>query len=219
MSIDGKEQINTQTGNVSAQYRYGNSELGWAHGYLLTPLKSIFSKIGPSTIFELGCGNGSVANWLHSLGYSVVGIDYSNSGIAEANKAFPDVRLEVGSAYDDLPAKYGKFSLVVSLEVIEHLYSPRIFVKNIYDLLEPGGYAVISTPFHGYWKNLALALAGKWDNHFTVLWDGGHIKFWSERTIGELLKEAGFVDIQYRRAGRIPVLAKSMIVVVRKPNQ
>ena len=219
MKEDGKERINTKTGSMWAQYRYGNSELGWAHGYLLPSLKSIISKIGPRKLFELGCGNGSVANWLHDLGYSVVGVDYSNEGIAQANKAFPDVRLEVGSAYDDLPAKYGKFPLVISLEVIEHLYSPRIFVKNIYGLLEPGGYAVISTPFHGYWKNLALALTGKWDNHFTALWDGGHIKFWSEKTIRELLKEAGFVDIQYYRAGRIPVLAKSMIVVVRKPNK
>lgn len=217
MSKDGKEQASTQTGTTSAQYRYGNSELGWAHGYLLSPLKSIISKFGPSKVFELGCGNGSVANWLQSLGYTVIGIDYSSSGIAHANKAFPEVRLEVGSAYDDLPAKYGKFPLVISLEVIEHLYYPRIFVKNIHDLLEPGGYAVISTPFHGYWKNLALALAGKLDNHFTALWDGGHIKFWSERTIGELLKEAGFVDIQFHRVGRIPALAKSMIVVVRKP--
>ena len=130
MRTDGKEQENTQTGNTSAQYRYGNSELGWAHGYLLSPLKSIVSKIGPCKVFELGCGNGSVANWLHGLGYTVTGIDYSISGIAQANKAFPEVRLEVGSAYDDLSAKYGKFPLIISLEVIEHLYSPRIFVKR-----------------------------------------------------------------------------------------
>jgi 2-polyprenyl-6-hydroxyphenyl methylase/3-demethylubiquinone-9 3-methyltransferase len=37
--------------------------------------------------------------------------------------------------------------------------------------------SVISTPFHGYWKNIALAVSGKFDDHFTALWNGGHIKF------------------------------------------
>ena len=77
--------------------------------------------------------------------------------------------------------------------------------------------AIISTPYHGYWKNLALALSGRMDAHFTALWDHGHIKFWSRRTLGDLLREAGFVDIRFWRVGRVPALAKSMIVMARKP--
>jgi 2-polyprenyl-6-hydroxyphenyl methylase/3-demethylubiquinone-9 3-methyltransferase len=78
------------------------------------------------------------------------------------------------------------------------------------------GVAVISTPYHGYWKNLAQALTGKMDGHFTALWDHGHIKFWSMRTLGELLREAGFVDVRFERVGRVPALAKSMVAVARK---
>jgi fructose-1,6-bisphosphatase/inositol monophosphatase family enzyme len=74
----------------------------------------------------------------------------------------------------------------------------------------------VSTPYHGYWKNLALALAGKLDNHFTALWDHGHIKFWSIATLRHLLQEAGFQSIAFHRVGRIPLLAKSMIAVARK---
>lgn len=76
---------------------------------------------------------------------------------------------------------------------------------------------MISTPYHGYWKNLALALAGKMDDHFTALWDHGHIKFWSVRTLDALLEEAGFVDVCFERVGRVPALAKSMVAVARKP--
>jgi 2-polyprenyl-6-hydroxyphenyl methylase/3-demethylubiquinone-9 3-methyltransferase len=36
-------------------------------------------------------------------------------------------------------------------------------------------------------------------------------------TLGELLREAGFVDLRFERVGRVPVLAKAMIAVVRKP--
>lgn len=80
-----------------------------------------------------------------------------------------------------------------------------------------GGVAVISTPYHGYWKNLAMAVTGKMDAHFTALWDHGHIKFWSMKTLRQLLEEAGLKVERFERVGRIPLLAKSMIAVARKP--
>jgi len=86
----------------------------------------------------------------------------------------------------------------------------------MFNLLEDKGLAIISTPYHGYLKNLALALSGKMDAHFTALWDHGHIKFWSMRTLSELLRETGFVDIRFQRVGRIPALANSMIALARK---
>ncbi len=65
-------------------------------------------------------------------------------------------------------------------------------------------------------RNLALALAGKFDHHWSPLWDGGHIKFWSEKTLLELLEETGFSSVDFVRVGRIPPLAKSMIAIARK---
>jgi len=85
--------------------------------------------------------------------------------------------------------------------------------------LKPGGVLVRSIPYHGYLKNLALALSGAMDSHFTALWDGGHIKFWSMDTLGHLLREAGFTKLEFDRVGRtIPALAKSMVVRARKPG-
>jgi 2-polyprenyl-6-hydroxyphenyl methylase/3-demethylubiquinone-9 3-methyltransferase len=101
--------------------------------------------------------------------------------------------------------------------VVEHVYYPRLFARCVFDLLEPGGLAIISTPYHGYFKNLALALAGKMDGHFTVLWDHGHIKFWSVATLTELFREQGMPLESVDRVGRFPLLAKSMILTFRKP--
>ena len=109
--------------------------------------------------------------------------------------------------------------MVLSLEVVEHVYAPRQYAKTVFDLLEPGGAAILSTPHHGYWKSLALAITGKIDAYFTALWDHGHIKFWSVRTLSQLLAEAGFLDLVFFRVGRIPLLAMSMIVVAKKPCQ
>ena len=77
---------------------------------------------------------------------------------------------------------------------------------------------MISTPYHGYIKNVALAVTGKLDAHFTALWDGGHIKFFSIATLSQLLEEAGLRDITFKRVGRVPVLAKSMLAIARRPG-
>jgi 2-polyprenyl-6-hydroxyphenyl methylase/3-demethylubiquinone-9 3-methyltransferase len=127
------------------------------------------------------------------------------------------LKLHTGSAYDNLAGQYGQFPVVLSLEVVEHVYAPRHYARTLYELVAGGGTAIISTPYHGYWKNLAMAVSGRMDKHFTALWDNGHIKFWSIATLSELLREAGFVDIRFERVGRIPALAKSMIAIARKP--
>ena len=171
---------------------------------------------GVRRVFDLGRGNGATSGMLAGMGFDTTGVDTSDTGIAQARRAQPTCRFEVASAYDDLAGSYGRFPLVVSLEVVEHLYDPRRFAKVLYELLEADGIALVSTPYHGYLKNVALAVTGKLDSHFTALWDGGHIKFFSMATLGALLQEAGFVDIRFVRAGRVPPLAKSMVAVARK---
>ncbi len=198
-------------------YRYRSADHGHAHAYLLPAIRDELRKSKVCRLFDLGCGNGSVGATLHKEGWQVTGVDPSTEGIAQARLAYPQCRFEQGSCYDDLAARYGCFPFVLSLEVIEHVYAPRDFARTVFDLLETGGTAIISTPYHGYLKNLALAAAGRMDRHFTTLWDHGHIKFWSIPTLTALLSDAGFEDIRFHRVGRIPALAKSMIAVAKKP--
>jgi 2-polyprenyl-6-hydroxyphenyl methylase/3-demethylubiquinone-9 3-methyltransferase len=169
-------------------------------------------------VFDLGCGNGAFTAELAGRGYDVTGVDPSEDGITQARNAHPELDVHVGSAYDDLRSEYGTFDAVVSLEVVEHVYYPRKHAACVYNLLERGGVALITTPYHGYFKNLAMALLGKiGTTHYSPLWTGGHIKLWSRGTLEELLREAGFKNISFRRVGRIPPLAKSMIAIAEKP--
>ncbi len=203
---------------ATAEYRYHDAGATWANAYLWPVVEGVARERGGggARAFDLGCGNGATANMLAGLGFAVTGVDPSESGVALARRAYPGCRFEAGGAYDDLAALHGRFPLVVSLEVVEHCYDPRTFAATLFDLVEPGGVAIVSTPYHGYLKNLALALAGKLDAHFTALWDGGHIKFFSIKTLRQLLAEAGFADIRFIRAGRVPPLAKSMVAVARR---
>jgi 2-polyprenyl-6-hydroxyphenyl methylase/3-demethylubiquinone-9 3-methyltransferase len=199
-------------------YLYTDAGPTWANGYLWPVLRHEVESLALTSkrAFDLGCGSGATANMLAVLGFGITGIDLSESGIALAKAAHPNCRFEVASVYDDLAAQFGRFPLVVSLEVVEHVYDPGRYARTLYDLLEPGGTAIVSTPYHGYLKNLALAVSGKFDKHFTALWDGGHIKFFSIATLGSLLRETGFKDIRFLRVGRIPPLAKSMVAIAKK---
>ena len=203
------------------EFKFASADAEHTAQYLLPAVLRILAGEGESaktSIFDLGCGNGATAEILQRHGYEVVGVDPSTSGIREAHRAYPNLELFVGSAYDDLAARFGRFQVVLSLEVIEHVYYPRKFAATLFSLVRPGGMAIVSTPYHGYLKNVGMALIGKLDSHFTALWDEGHIKFWSILTLKELLMEAGFSGISFQRIGRIPVFAKSMIAVVRRPQ-
>lgn len=205
------------------EYRWTNASLTPSHECLLPALlrelKFLCGErpIGVRRVFDLGCGNGSVASILTQQGWEVTGVDPSREGISLANRQWPHLKLFEGSAYDDLVGRFGRFPVVMSLEVVEHVYFPRQYAGALFSLLESGGSVIVSTPYHSYLKNVALAVTGRMDAHFTALWDHGHIKFWSIQTLKTLLLEAGFTDIRFRRVGRIPILAKSMIAVARKP--
>jgi len=199
-------------------YHYDSANASCTNGYLWKTVEEIISSEHPpgTRVFDLGCGNGAFARRLVERGYSVSGVDPSVEGIAQAKLVDPEAKLELGSAYDPLVERFGRFPMVISLEVVEHVYYPRLFAACVSELLEPVGLAIISTPYHGYLKNLAISISGKWDPHFTALWDHGHIKFWSPKTLTSLFSEAHLTCEAIHRVGRVPAFAKSMILAFRK---
>jgi len=188
--------------------------------YLGPAIEDALTRLGVRRVLDLGCGNGALAGQLARAGFDVVGVEYDAEGVAIARAAWPGLRFYNFGVQDDpgtLLAEEAPFDCVVSTEVIEHLYSPHLLPRFAHAVLKPGGKLVLTTPYHGYLKNLALAVAGKWDRHLTALWHGGHIKFWSRATLSALLQGEGFEVTGFRGVGRLPWLWKSMVLTaVRK---
>jgi 2-polyprenyl-3-methyl-5-hydroxy-6-metoxy-1,4-benzoquinol methylase len=172
---------------------------------------------GVRSICDLGCGNGHIAGRLAALGYEVTGIDASPSGIRIAERTYPSVRFVEAMIDRDL-TELGTFDLVISSDVIEHLYRPADLLEAAHALLKPDGHVLLGTPYHGYLKNLALAVSGRLDSHFSVLHDGGHIKFFSVKTLSQLMLAHSFRDLSFTFFGRAPWLWKNMICHARKPG-
>lgn len=196
------------------EYGYDHGQPCHTQNYLWQPVINLINPKG--AILDLGCGNGAFANTLIQKGLDVYGTDASTEGIAQAKKIHPRRFFVQNVDTQELPPVLSRkrFKTIVSTEVIEHLYDPRTFVALAKQILlkNGGGDFILSTPYHGYLKNLTISLTDKWDTHANPLWDGGHIKLWSKKTLTALLKEQGFKITNFVGCGRFPYLWKSMVI-------
>ena len=214
---------------VSGEYKeFGYASAGLVNGYASDQLAEKFVELtqsldGVERVCDLGCGNGYIASRLGTLGVDVTGVDASLSGVNIANQNYASdkirfVKAEFGPDLTDALALRGQFDLVVSSDVIEHLYRPAVLLETAVTLLKPGGYLIVGTPYHGYLKNLALSILDGWDAHHTVAWNGGHIKFFSVKTLSSLVMCQGFELMGFHYLGRAPWLWKNMICVAKKKS-
>lgn len=199
-------------------YGYENNYSCHARNYIFKPVLKNLNPERKKLILDVGCGNGWLVNELIEMGFNAYGIDASESGIRIANNInhgrffLHDVNIE------ELPSELcnKKFEVIISTEVIEHLYNPKKYIQFCKSILLNcgGGKLIITTPYHGYLKNLLMALVDKMDYHYSPLWIGGHIKFWSKSTLIKLLTKEGFEVENFEGCGRLPYLWKSMLVKV-----
>ena len=207
----------TRRNVIVSRYHHDSAEPPHTAGYLTPAIVASCRSIGARRILDLGCGNGALCAALLAAGFEVTGCDPSEEGVALARRAHPHITFHLLGVYDEPTTLNGaRFDAVVSTEVIEHLFLPRSLPRFASRVLRPGGHLILSTPYHGFLKNLALSVAGQWDRHFSPLWDGGHIKFWSRATLTQLLSEEGFAVSEFVGTGRLPYLWKSMILICRK---
>jgi 2-polyprenyl-3-methyl-5-hydroxy-6-metoxy-1,4-benzoquinol methylase len=195
-------------------YGFHTSQPAHTVQYLMAPMLSLLNKDKNLCILDLGCGNGYWVNFLVSQGYNAFGTDASEKGIAIAQQTNPDKFFVQDISTGKLPQELQnlKFDTIISTEVIEHLYDPRAFIDFCKQALNNNGEIILSTPYHGYFKNLALSVFNKWDWHLSPMWLGGHIKFWSRATLSRLLTEEGFKVVAFEGCGGIPYFWKSMII-------
>ena len=206
-------------------------DFGWkvaetsAHNYIFKTVEKIFNEFmipNKDFILDAGCGGGYIIDKLYNKGYkNIWGFDLSESGIKLAKDTYKllEDRFTLHNCYEQNLSTvfpHTNYDVILSVEVIEHLYNPGIYIENIRHWLKDGGYLILTTPYHGYLKNLAISLTNKFDWHVNPLQDGGHIKFFSKKTLCQLLNENGFDIIKFYGCGRLPYLWKSMIFVARK---
>jgi len=204
--------------SLAPSYGWQSAAKTYSHAKLLPLVARLARDYGTQSFLDIGAGNGSALPFWQQQGWRVAAMEPDEEGYA-FSKQVPGVDVRRLGVEDALPPEWhSAFDTVVSLEVVEHLFNPESLVQVCERALRPGGHAMISTPYHGYLKNVAISMAGKWDYHHHPLRIGGHIKFWSEATLTKLFEKRTFTKVAFHGVGRLPFLWKSMLLVFQRTS-
>lgn len=99
----------------------------------------------PGTVLEAGCGEGYGADLLAGRAARVLALDYDRSTVAHVARRYRRVAVARANLVT-LPVATGRVDVVVSLQVIEHLWEQGRFVRECARVLAPGGALLVSTP-------------------------------------------------------------------------
>lgn len=96
-------------------------------------------------VLEAGSGEGYGADIIADVARQVIGLDYDDSAVAHVRARYPRVDMRQGNLAD-LPLPSASVDVVVTFQVIEHLWDQRQFVAECLRVLRPGGVLLMSTP-------------------------------------------------------------------------
>lgn len=133
-------------------------------------VSSMIAKEIPPTArryLDVGCGFGGFVVAFSKLGLESHGIEIDTSRIklAEANCADQGVQdrvMETSILEEDLVSRLGTFDVITMIDVIEHVPDVPKTVRNVVELLNPGGLLLIEVPN----KDGLVAVAH--DGHFNL---------------------------------------------------
>ena len=143
---------------------------------------------------DVGCGAGLLAEPLARLGAEVTGVDPAPENVAAARAHALGQGLGIDYRVGSVEALEGPFDLVTSLEVVEHVSEPRIFVQGLADALSADGLLILSTPNRSALSRLMLIVVGEGTGRIprgTHDWD----KFLAPEELRALLADAGLETV------------------------
>ena len=111
---------------------------------------------------DMGCGAGLLAEPLARLGATVTAVDAAPENIGAARDHAAMMGLAIDYRVGDTSVVMGEqFDLVTSLEVIEHVGDPRVFIAGLASALADGGLMILSTPNRTRYSRFAMITIGE----------------------------------------------------------
>ncbi|HEY7519592.1 MAG TPA: class I SAM-dependent methyltransferase [Methylomirabilota bacterium] len=153
-------------------------------------------------LLDVGAADGLLSRHLTERGWKVTGIE-ADPAMAAAGAAHCEQML-VADLNRGVPALDGLFDTIVCADVLEHLADPAAVLPALLTALAPGGDVVISVPNVAHlWMRLSL-LAGCFQYADRGILDRTHLRFFTRRTLDELLDGAG-LEVLRRATTPVPL--------------
>jgi SAM-dependent methyltransferase len=146
-------------------------------------------------ILDIGCGSGTLSFFFAAMGNRVCGIDVSKRAIESCTRSSRFLKLNKTSfKIMDFPNVIPSetYDFVILCEVLEHLKEDSKALEKIFDLLKPGGIAVISTPS----KNAPLFRMGRVQEFDKRV---GHLRRYDLSELISISKRAGFIVLEAKK--------------------
>ncbi|MFO0564330.1 MAG: class I SAM-dependent methyltransferase [Polyangiaceae bacterium] len=166
-------------------------------------------------ILDVGCGAGANARELRSRHPRVfiAGIEPNAHAAELAREAADEVYVGLADAWlKSAPVR--AFDAVVLSDVLEHTPDPVGFLRTLAaaPCLRPARF-VVSVPNYAVWYNRLRTLAGRFEYSWSGLFDRTHLRFFTRRSLGDLLEYCGFQVLERRAT---PSLVQSTAPLLRK---
>lgn len=204
-------------------------------------LKHLVALMGPlkgKRFLDLGAGKGRFLIVLAQAGISAIGLELNPAYIGEAKQRALDAGVSIDireGKVEALPFADNSFDDANASEVIEHVESPELMLKELYRVLAPGGMAYLSVPnrfgmkdqhFHLYFVNW---LPRAWSDAYIALFshhkeyeakEAGHqrlrdMHYYTYNAIMKFVRAQGFraVDIRAERIKRMPLAKRAAMSI------
>ena len=164
-------------------------------------------------VLDLGCGTGEFTAALAAVGARPTGAEVAEAALRRARERAPELDFRLVPPEGPLPFADAEFDAVWASEVIEHVTDTGRWLSEVRRVLRPDGLLLLTTPYHGRLKGALLALA-RFERHFDPR--GEHLRFYTPRSLCELLEDFGFVGVELSTTGGPPLLRRTLLARARR---
>ncbi|HEY2718015.1 MAG TPA: class I SAM-dependent methyltransferase [Solirubrobacteraceae bacterium] len=181
------------------------SDLESRRAFVLERLHAVAGGPGVShlRVLDVGCGEGQLTAAIAEAGFDVLGVDVAEEPLRRARALHPGLELLRVEPDGQWPLPDAGFDVIWAGETIEHVTDTAGWLSQLRRLLRSGGRLLLSTPAHGPLTRLGVGLfAGRFERRFDPRAD--HVRFYTRRTLVELLADFGFEQIEVREVGGVP---------------
>lgn len=167
---------------------YDTDRLGTSHRFCLEHVPP------ESRVLEFGPATGYMTRVLRDdLKCRVTGFEYSQEAASQSSQFCEQMVVGDIENFEIWSALTGPYDVIIFADVLEHLRVPNVVLKRCYGLLASTGRIIISIPNIAHWTVRAALARGKFDYTETGLLDNTHVKFFTKKTLTNMIADCGFV--------------------------
>jgi len=159
-------------------------------------------------LLDVGCWDGRLLADIDQSGLfqELYGVDISPEAVEKVkSKGFNADVVDLNNETLPFPDEF--FDAVTILAVLEHVFDPYMVVQEIHRILRSDGTLIIDVPNVASFSNRVRILFG----HLPVTsrdpgWDGGHLHYYTKRSLDQFLTSQGFKIIARKATGGHPTI-------------